>query len=180
MGAMEENIQKPGENKGSRMPWRDGAMKKWVEKQAGRPLKTSDKVIGTIFLIIFLFVFYVVLDANKYSMMVQVIEGQGKVGVNPTSEALDFGDMSLGTQATRRVDLKNGTFMPVYVMIFKMGNLSELVKVTNENNEEDSFFKLGAGREVKIDFTASIPASAKVGSKYSGRVFLFKVPTFGL
>ncbi len=153
----------------------------WMEKQAGRPLKTSDKVIGIILVIIFLFVFYVVLDANKYKMQVVVIDGEGKVGVNPTTELLDFGDMSRGTESVRTVTLNNGTFMPVYVLVWQTGRLSEIVKVTDRNSGEPAqAFKLKSDTEVKLEFGARMPASAAIGDKYTGRVFIFKIPTFGL
>lgn len=156
-------------------------MMPWIEKQAGRPLKTSDKVIGVILIICFLFVFYVVLDANKYGMQVLIIEGEGKVGVNPTSESLDFGDMSKGTTAVRVVTIKNGTFMPMQVMVWKMGSLSELVDISDKaTGQEGNYFKLQPDTEMKVDFAASMPASVVPGQKFTGRVFIFKVPTFGL
>lgn len=156
-------------------------MTPWIEKQAGRPLKKSDKIIGVILIICFLFVFYVVLDANKYRMQVLVIEGEGKVGVNPTSELLDFGDMSRGTESVRTVTLNNGTFMPMYVLVWQRGGLSELVKVTDKNTGEGAkAFKLEPNTEVKIDFMARMPASAQIGDKYTGNVIIFKIPTFGL
>lgn len=146
----------------------------WWEKNTGAPLRTRDKVIGTIAIVLFLFVFYVVLDANKYRALVHVIEGEGKIGVNPTAEAIDFGDLSLGTSAVRRVDIKNGTPIPMYIMVFKTGSIAGLMKI------DKNFFRLPPGGDVKIEFTAYMPASAKVGNDYKGRVYLFKVPTFGL
>ncbi len=166
---------------GTSMRWRMGSMIPWIEAKAGRPVKKADKIIGILLIVIFLFVFYVVLDANKYRMQVLVIEGEGKVGVNPTTELLDFGDMSKGTTAIRTVTLNNGTFMPMYVMIFKTGGLGELVDVNNEaTGEESRFFKLKPKEEVKVNFSATMPASVQVDKKYTGRVFIFKVPTFGI
>ena len=147
---------------------------KLVEKAAGRPLKRWDKILLVLIIIVFLFVFYVVLDANKYKAMVRVIEGEGKVGVNPTTESLDFGDLARGTSAVRRVDLQNGTFMPVYVMIWKIGGISDLMDIDKNN------FKLNPNSGTKIEFATYIPASAVIDSNYTGRVFLFKIPTFGL
>mgnify|MGYP001571902816 CR=1 FL=1 len=181
MEEIQNNSQNQPEKKGTWRNWRMSGMTPWIEKQAGRPLKTSDKVIGIILIVCFLFVFYVVLDANKYRMQVLVIEGEGKVGVNPTTELLDFGDMSRGTTAVRTVTINNGTISPMYVMIWKMGGLSELVDVSDKaTGEAASAFKLKPNTEVKVDFSASMPASAEIGKEYSGRVFIFKVPTFGL
>lgn len=178
---MEENTKNTEDTAVSPLTWRGAGMKTWVEKQAGRPLKKSDKIIGVILLVIFLFVFYVMLDANKYAMQVLVIEGEGKVGVNPTQELLDFGDMSKGTTAVRTVTLQNGTFMPVKVFVWQMGGITDLVDIVfKDTNEPYESFKLKSDTEVKLDFVASMPASVQPGTKYTGRVFIFKVPTFGL
>ncbi len=150
------------------------AAKDRIEMTAGRSIKTSDKIIGGVLIIVFLFLFYIVLDANKYSATLRVIEGQGKVGVNPLTTSLDFGDLSRGTSAVRKVDLSNGTVMPMYVAIVKTGSFSDLVTVS-ENN-----FKLLPGTTKKIEFAAYVPASAEIDKIYNGRVYLFKIPTFGL
>ena len=68
-------------------------------------MKRGEKILAVVLVIVFLFVFYIALDANKYQATVHVIEGEGKVGVNPTTERLDFGDLSPGTSAIRRVDI---------------------------------------------------------------------------
>ncbi len=143
---------------------------RWFERNAGRPIKTSDKIIAAIFIVIFLFVFYVFLDANKYRAMAHVIAGEGKVGINPLTDSLDFGDLSRGTSAVRRVDLKNGIAVPVYVIIWETGDLSDLMK------ESKNFFVLKPGTEEKVEFSTYIPASAEIGKNYTGRVYLFKIP----
>lgn len=148
--------------------------KAWLEKFAGRPLKFSDKLMLGILIVFFLFIFYIVLDANKYPALVHVIEGQGAVGVNPTSKALDFGDLSRGSSAVRRVKIENKTFMPMYIAAFKVGSIADLVKIDN------NFYRMGAHAEDKMEFTLYMPASAVVDQDYTGRVFLFKIPTFGL
>jgi hypothetical protein len=151
-----------------------GKLKSWWRRGGATPLKTSEKIVGVILIIIFLFAFYIALDANKYRSLVHVIAGEGKVGVNPTAEALDFGDLSRGTSAVRRVDIKNGTFMPMYVAILKTGSISDLTKI------DKNFFKLAPNSETKVEFTVYMPASAPIDSNYDGRVYLFKIPTFGI
>lgn len=174
MEEAQNNSQNNQEDKGSGMKWRLNGMKPWIEKQAGRPLKTRDKVIGIILIVIFLFVFYVVLDANKYRAMVRIIPGEGKVGINPTTESLDFGDLSPGMSQVRKVKINNGIFMPVYVMIWKTGGISDLMTIS------DNYFKVKPGEEKEVEFPVYVPASAVVDSNYTGRVYLFKIPTFGL
>ena len=179
MTAMEEtqnNPQNQQENKGTGMKWRMSGMTPWLEKQAGRPLKTRDKVIGIILIVIFLFVFYVVLDANKYRAMVRVIPGEGKVGINPTTEYLDFGDLSPGMSQVRKVKINNGIFMPVYVMIWKTGKISDLVTIS------DNYFKVKPGEEKEVEFPLYVPnmdVADASGTVFTGRVYLFKIPTFG-
>lgn len=150
------------------------ALKSWIEKTAGRPLMMRDKIIGSILIILFLFIFYVVLDANKYRAMVNVISGEGRTGINPTSESLDFGDLSRGMSAVRKVNIENGTIVPMYVAIMKTGDVNELMTVS-ENN-----FRLDPRSKKVIEFSTYIPASAEIGKNYTGRVYLFKIPTFGL
>ncbi len=114
------------------------------------------------------------LDANKYRALVHVIEGEGKVGVNPTAQALDFGDLSRGTSQVRRVNIANGTFMPMYIIVVKTGKIGELMDVSRNN------FKLAPGSTIEIDFNVYMPASAQIDARYTGRVYLFKIPTFWL
>src|SRR3989344_5559914 len=137
-----------------------------------KEMKAWQKAITIIIAIFFLFVFYIVLDANKYRATVRVIEGEGQVGVNPTDRALDFGDLSLGTSAVRRVDMNNGTPVPFYVIMLKTGRISELIKI------DKNYFRLAPGENIKIEYTVYMPASAKIDDTYNGRVYLFKLPTF--
>lgn len=141
-----------------------------LSKIAGRPVTPFEKVIIILLIIIFLALFYLALDANKYSAQVHVIEGVGKVGVNPTSESLDFGDLSPGTTAVRRVSLENSTGFPIYVAVFRLGNINDLVKM------DKNFFTLKGNDKTKIEFTSYMPASAPIDKTYTGRVYIFKVP----
>ena len=130
----------------------------------------KEKIISILVLLVFLFVFYVVLDANKYAAQVYVAEGVGKVGVNPTTEKLDFGDLSRGSSGVRRVRIKNSTALPVWIAAIPLGSIADVVK------PDHNFFVLKPGSETEIEFTAYMPASAPVGQYIKGRVFLFKVP----
>ncbi len=172
-----EDILQPQQNTapaGSAKPkWSFGA---WWQKTTGQPLRAKDKAVLIIIGVLFLFTFYVSLDANKYRALVKVVEGEGKVGVNPTDQALDFGDLARGTSAVRRVSLENGTFMPVYVLVWKTGSISGLMDI----EEGKSAFRLAPKESTKIEFLTYVPASAEVNKDYTGRVYVFKIPTFGL
>ena len=143
-------------------------------RDAWKQMNVIQKAVTIVLAMIVLFVFYVVLDANKYRATVRTIEGEGQVGVNPTDQALDFGDLSRGTSAVRRVNMENGTFMPMFVVMWKTGKISELMKI------DKNYFKLGANETTKIEYSVYMPASAVTDTTYNGRVYLFKIPTFGL
>jgi len=125
---------------------------------------------GLIILILLLVAVQVAI-AERYQAQVQVIEGEKKVGVNPTTEMLDFGDLSADTSATRLVTMKAGG-MDTFVHITKVGGISDLIKVS-ENN-----FTMKKGDEKKIEFAMYMPKSAPVGKWYKGWVMIFKVPKF--
>lgn len=142
----------------------------WWHRMTGQPMKTHEKIIGVILLVIFLFVFYVVLDANKYEATVHVISGEGRVGVNPTTERLDFGDLSPGTAAVRRVTIQNDTPIPMYVAVFRIGRINELMEL------DQNFFTVPRGAKEQLEFTVYMPASATDGDTLGGRVYIFKIP----
>lgn len=144
--------------------------KGWWHRLTGEPMKTWEKIVGVILALIFLFVFYVVLDANKYRATVHVIAGEGRVGVNPTTEVLDFGDLSPGTSSVRRVNIVNGTFVPMYVAVFRIGEINQLMEL------DKNFFVLAPRGETRLEFTVYMPASAPIDQTLEGRVYLFKIP----
>lgn len=141
-----------------------------IENKEKPKFTAFEKILAVLFGIIFLFVFYVTLDANKYEAQVRVIGEEGQVGVNPTTERLDFGDLSPGTSAVRRVEIQNGTSIPMYVAVIRFGSITDLMKL------DKSFFTLPGHSEDKIEFTVYMPASAPVGEMLTGRVFVFKIP----
>jgi hypothetical protein len=125
-------------------------------------------IYGLLVLII-LFIGIQVAVADKYKAQVQVIGGDKKVGVNPTTAMLDFGDLSADTSATRLVTMKAGG-LDTFVHIATIGGISDLIKI-NENN-----FTMKKGDEKKIEFSMYMPKSAPVGKWYKGQVVIFKVP----
>lgn len=134
-------------------------------------MKRSDKIFAMALIILFLFVGYVVLDANKYAATVRVIAGEEKVGINPTTERLDFGDLTRGKALMRTVTIQNNTPVAMYIVVAKTGAIKDLIKV-NQN-----YFRLAPETTTKLEFNAYIPASAEVNRRYDGRVYLFKIPT---
>jgi len=138
-----------------------------VEQKKKTPLWR--KIAWGIVILILVVVAVQVLIADKYKATVLVIEGEKKVGVNPTSESLDFGDLSKDTSASRFVTLKSGGG-DTYIWVMKFGSLSDLIKI------DDNKFVLSAGQEKKVEFSVYMPASAKIGERMNGSVWIFKIP----
>lgn len=129
------------------------------------------RIVFVIVALLFLFALYLSLDANKFRATVHVVEGESVIGVNPTTESLDFGDLSRGSSAIRRVTLKNGTAIPVFVKAITLGGIADLVDLDKNN------FTLAPREEVTLEFSLFMPASAESDKTYAGRVFIFKIPT---
>ncbi len=128
-------------------------------------------VILAIIAIILVFAIVQVVNAAKYKMLVNVKEGENIMGVNPLTESLDFGDLSRNNGMTRYVDLKSGGGTSVYVAVFNFGEISDLIKLSQ------NFFTLKPGEEVKLAYEIQIPPSAEV-KKYSGWTIIFRLPKF--
>lgn len=132
-------------------------------------MKLVKKIIIGILIVIALFVIVQIVNAAKYKMVVNVVEGENVMGVNPLADKLDFGDLSRNSGMTRYVTMKSGGGISTYVLVWKMGGISDLVKV------DKSSFVLKPGEEVKLSFEIQIPPSAEI-KKYSGSVWIFRLP----
>lgn len=129
------------------------------------------KIIWGIVVLILLVATIQIVVADKYSAQVLVIEGEKKVGVNPTTEKLDFGDLSADTTATRYITL-NASGIETYILVWKFGGIAELIKL-NKNN-----FTIRKGETEKLEFSLYMPPSAPIDNKYTGYVWIFKLPKF--
>jgi len=127
------------------------------------------KILIVIGIIILIIVISQVVNAAKYKMTVNVVEGENVLGVNPTTEKLDFGDLSRNGGMTRYVNLSSGGNTSVYVTAIKFGSISDLVDISNNN------FVLEPGKETKLAFDIYIPPSAETKT-YSGWVWIFRIP----
>jgi len=127
------------------------------------------KILLIILAIILLIVVVQIVNAAKYKMVVNVVEGENVMGINPLADKLDFGDLSRNNGMTRYVTLKSGGGMPIYIIVWKFGEISDLVKL------DKNFFTLKPGEEVKLAFEIQIPPSAQI-KKYSGWTIIFRLP----
>lgn len=129
------------------------------------------KILIVIGIIIAVFVVVQIVNAAKYKMVVNVVEGENIMGVNPLADKLDFGDLSRNNGMTRYVTLKSGGGASTYIIVWKFGGIAELVKLSK------NYFVLKSGEEVKLAFEITIPPSAQV-KKYSGWTVIFRIPKF--
>lgn len=143
------------------------------EKHFRIPPDKKKRPVGKIiaWVVVLLVVFIAVvqyLNASKYEALVQVIK-EDKIGVNPTGERLDFGDLPRDKSATRNVTLSSKGSTGTYIMVWKFGDISDLLKV-NKN-----YFTLKPGTTEKLEFSVYVPNSADY-RYYKGRVIIFQIP----
>jgi len=122
-------------------------------------------VIVALILIVALVQYF---NAAKYSALVNVIN-EDRIGVNPTGNALDFGDLPRDKSAVRTVSLVSKGNTATYVMIWKFGSISDLITI------DKNYFTLAPHSSEKLEFTAQIPNSADY-KNYSGQVIIFQIP----
>lgn len=127
------------------------------------------KIILIVIAIPALLVSVWVINAARYKMVVQVVDKENVLGINPLADNLDFGDLSRNNGMTRYVDLKNNGKLNIYFVVWKFGEISDLVKI------DKNFFTLKPGEETKVAFEIKIPPSAEA-KKYKGGVWIFRVP----
>jgi hypothetical protein len=135
--------------------------KKWsLKKKIG---------IGILLAIIF-FAGVQYLSAARYEAMVQVIDGN-RVGINPTGEKLDFGDLPRNKTATRIVTLTNESPYKLnsYIIVWPRGELGSLLDISK------NFFTLKPGQKQTMEFRVNVPNSAE-SRYYNGKVVIFQLP----
>jgi len=140
-----------------------------LKPKGKKPISVAKKILYLVAGILIVFIAVQFINAAKYTMVVNVVDGKNVMGVNPLTDNLDFGDLSRENGMARYVTMKSSGNMPVYVSVWKFGDISDLVKVN-----KDSFI-LKPGQEEKLSFEIQIPVSAKT-QKYSGSVWIFRLP----
>lgn len=118
-----------------------------------------------------LFVLFEWRATTTYSSQVIVIQRTDVliVGINPTTERMDFGDLTQGSSQVRPLVLENSGVLPWRVSIIVMGEIGQFIQIS------DAFFTLDRGETKNVDFTLILPPNAAPG-KYSGRVLVLRVP----
>lgn len=125
-------------------------------------------VLGLAGLVLLLAVVQII-NAEKYQAVVRMVAEAGQIGVNPTTEVLDFGDLSKNATAARFINVTNEGRFKVSVAVFKFGSIAELIKVDKPR------FVVSPGGKERIRFELYMPPSA-TRERLSGWVWVFKVP----
>jgi len=113
------------------------------------------------------FVLSQIVMADKYQAVVNIKEGKHVMGVNPTSEVLDFGDLSKGAEASRKITLENKGSNKISVKVLIFGEISGMIKIDKKN------FVIKPGEKEEINFGLIAPPSSEA-KKYKGSVWIFK------
>jgi len=132
-------------------------------------MSKSKKILIIIVAILALLVVVQFINAAKYKMVINVVEGENIMGINPLADKLDFGDLSRNNGMTRYVTMKSEGGISTYVVVWKLGGIADLVKL-NKN-----YFTLEPGEEVKLSFEIQIPPSAEIKG-YSGWTMIIRLP----
>jgi hypothetical protein len=124
-----------------------------------------------LFLLLALFVLFEWRATITYSAQVIVIERTDEliVGINPTTERLDFGDLTQGSSQVRPLVLENSSVLPQRISIVVTGEIGQFIQIS------DAFFTLERGETRNVDFTLFVPPNAEP-RKYSGRVLVLRAP----
>ena len=131
--------------------------------------KISKKIFLGLIVVLLLFALVEFAAAGKYKATVKISQEENYLGLNPASGKFDFGDLSRGVGGSRYLSLENNGSIPVYVKIFKFGNISDLIKISNDN------FILSPGSKTEIDFHLTVLPSVNQ-EEYSGWVLVFRIP----
>jgi len=140
-----------------------------VKSEKSGKMGLAKKIFLALGILVFVLIITQFINAAKYTMVVNVKDGENVLGINPLDDSLDFGDLSRNNGMTRFVTLKNGGSGATYVSVWTFGEISDLVKV------DKGSFTLKPGDEKKISFEISIPVSAQT-RQYSGWVWIFRLP----
>jgi hypothetical protein len=100
-----------------------------------------------------------------------IVKAAGEpLGMAPFTDRIDFGDIPQGEAIGKTLIMENEGAVPNQVVVFVIGNIGDLVTVN------PSSVSLEPGEKVEVDFDLSMPASAEPEKKYTGKVFVLRLP----
>jgi hypothetical protein len=92
------------------------------------------------------------------------------LGMAPFTDRIDFGDIPQGEGVGKTLIMENEGAVPNQVVVFVIGNIGDLVTVNPDS------VSLEPGEKVEVDFDLTMPVSAPPEKKYTGKVFVLRLP----
>ena len=120
--------------------------------------------------LVLLTVVFLVQALTIYPTQVIAREAGGAIGIAPFTDRVDFGDIPLGSTVGKVISLENAGTVPNYVAIFTLGSIGALVKVSPTS------LTLEPGDSQDIELSLTMPASATPEKKFTGWVFILRLP----
>jgi hypothetical protein len=123
--------------------------------------------LGIVLLLAVTFLFQAL---TIYDTQVIVKAAGDPIGMAPFTDRIDFGDVPQGEGVGKTLIMENEGAVPNQVVIFVIGNIGDLVTVNPGS------ISLEPGEKVEVDFDLSMPVSATPEKKYTGKVFVLRLP----
>lgn len=122
-------------------------------------------VIAVLAVLIFCFITF----TDTYSTQAVAKEAGSPIGMAPFTDRIDFGDIPQGAAVTKTIELINTGNNDISYKVFVLGSISQLIDV-----EPGKSFELKAGQTLDLNFRLTMPASAPVDKKFSGRIIILR------
>jgi len=106
-----------------------------------------------------------------YSAMVVAKAAGEPIGMAPFTDRVDFGDVPQGESTTKGITLENEGENDNSIKVFITGSISSLVDI-----KPSSSFTIAAGEIKEIRLRLRMPASAEPETKFTGRIFILRLP----
>ena len=123
--------------------------------------------LGVILLLVVTFLFQAL---TIYDSQVIAKKAGEAIGINPLGDRIDFGDVPQGQAVAKTLILENAGTVPNQVIIFVIGNIGDLVKVGPKS------VTLEPGESAEVNFRLTMPISATPEKRYTGKVFILRLP----
>ena len=128
-------------------------------------------VLTIIIALLGIAIYFFFTSSNIYSAQAVVVEAGSPIGMAPFTDRIDFGDVPQGKGVSKTVVLENTGDNDNTIRIWIMGSISQMIDV-----EPGKTFELEAGTTKEVEFLFSMPDSAEVGDKITGRIIILKLP----
>ncbi|MBN1368057.1 MAG: hypothetical protein JW967_09035 [Dehalococcoidales bacterium] len=132
----------------------------------------------TRYIVIFVVVFILIIAGvflgratTSYAAQVVVTEKGSQIGIAPFTDRIDFGDIPQGTGISKTVTLENMGANNNHIRIYRWGGIWSFVKI-----DPGTSFVLEGGETQDIKMSITIPETATVGDKFTGRIFILQLP----